>query len=144
MFIFARSIHISYQRSISTDYAHNRNKPLPTIKEWKVIKDAYLRYVDENQVFVESDKPDNGYNFDINEELCYAATGKNGRGLFSTRDISKGELLHNGQKTDLIFPNAKGFRQLVFNLPRDRACDVIGRCSLILLGIDMSYFLKTK
>lgn len=107
------------------DYAHNRNKPLPTIKEWKVIKDAYLRYVDENQVFVESDKPDNGYNFDINDELYYAATGKNGRGLFSTREISKGEIIHNGAHTDLIFPNAKGFRQLVFNLPRDRACDVI-------------------
>ena len=129
MFIFARSIHISYQRSISTDYAHNRNKPLPTIKEWKVIKDAYLRYVDENQVFIESDKSNNGYNFDVNEELYYAATV---HGLFSTREISKGEIIHNGAHTDLIFPNAKGFRQLVFNLPRDRACDVIGRCSLIL------------
>ena len=112
---------------ISTDYAHNRMKPLPTINEWKVIKDAYLRYVDPHQVFIESAKPNNGYNFDIHEELYYMAIGIRGRGLFASRDISKGELLHNGQKTDLIFPNAMGFRQLIFNLPRDRACDVIGK-----------------
>ena len=98
-----------------------------------MIKDAYLRYVDPNEVFIESDKTDNGYNFDINEELYYAAIGVRGRGLFASRDISKGELLHNGIHTDLIFPNAMGFRQLVFNLPRDRACDVIGRCLFILL-----------
>ena len=65
----------SKDQYISTDYAHNLNKSLPTIKEWKVIKDAYLTYVNANQVFIESDKTDNGYNFDINEELYYAASG---------------------------------------------------------------------
>jgi len=93
MFNFAITISHTkgYQYYISTDYAHNRMKPLPTINEWKVIKDAYLRYVDPNQVFVESDKPNNGYNFDINEELYYTAIGIRGRGLFASRDISKGE-----------------------------------------------------
>ena len=124
---FAITISHTKGINISTDYAHNRMKPLPTINEWKVIKDAYLRYVDEDQVFIESDKANNGYNFDINDEIYYAASGIRGRGLFASRDISKGELLHNGQRTDLIFPNAMAFRQLVFNLPRDRACDVIGR-----------------
>ena len=89
---FAITISHTKGINISTDYAHNRKKPLPTIKEWKVIKDAYLRYVDPNQVFVESAKSSNGYNFDINEELYYAASGKNGRGLFALREIFKGEL----------------------------------------------------
>ena len=57
-----------------------------------MIKDAYLRYVDPNQVFVESAKSSNGYNFDINEELYCAASGKNGRGLFALSEIFKGEL----------------------------------------------------
>ena len=70
---FAITISHTKGINISTDYAHNRMKPLPTINEWKVIKDAYLRYVDEDQVFIESDKSNNGYNFDINEELYYAA-----------------------------------------------------------------------
>ena len=108
---FAITISHTKGINISTDYAHNRMKPLPTINEWKVIKDAYLRYVDEDQVFIESDKANNGYNFDINEELYYAASGIKRKRIVCFEGYIQGELLHNGQRTDLIFPNAMGFRR---------------------------------
>ncbi len=37
--------------------------------------------------------------------------------------LLKGELVHDGQISDIIFPNPMIFREFVFSLPRDYACD---------------------
>ena len=58
----------------------------------------------------------------------YAGHGERGRGLFASRDIKKGELVHDGSKSDIQFPSdddGLAWRRLVFNLPRNKACDVI-------------------
>ena len=58
----------------------------------------------------------------------YAGHGDRGRGLFASRDIKKGELVHDGNKSDIQFPSdddGLAWRRLVFNLPRNKACDVI-------------------
>ena len=52
-----------------------------------------------------------------------------GRGLFASRNIQKGELVHNGDVSDLIFPGtgsniAIKWKEFVFSLPRNLACDV--------------------
>lgn len=52
-----------------------------------------------------------------------AKHGSRGRGLFATRDITKGEIVHDGGIDSVPFPNAKLYRNFVFNLPRNRACD---------------------
>ena len=46
-----------------------------------------------------------------------------GRGLFASRSIKKGSLVHDGTKSDVIFPSARKFRQYIFSLPRNYACD---------------------
>jgi len=48
-----------------------------------------------------------------------------GRGLFASRDIKKGELVHNGEISDIVFPgyDAIKWKEFVFSLPRDFACD---------------------
>lgn len=60
----------------------------------------------------------------------YAKQSKGkGRGLFASRNIQKGELVHNGDVSDLIFPGtgsniAIKWKEFVFSLPRNLACDV--------------------
>lgn len=48
--------------------------------------------------------------------------------MFASRDIKFGELVHDGIKCDIQFPSnddGMAWRRLVFNLPRNKACDVI-------------------
>lgn len=55
----------------------------------------------------------------------YAKHGAIGRGLFATRDIREGELVHDGGLSDVSFPSGMAWREYVFALPRNKACDMI-------------------
>ena len=79
------------------EHAHKLNKPLPTIEYWNELKDAYRKYVDDTIQFDESVSPVDGYNFDGlgNPQPYHAGHGKRGRGLFASRDIKRGELVHD-------------------------------------------------
>jgi hypothetical protein len=107
-------------------YVHNAIKPLPSMEYWQIILDAYNKEVDASYKFDELVPPTQGYRF--NEEGAppyYAKVSKNkDRGLFASRDIKKGELVHDGTKSDVVFPDAKAWRRFVFALPRRAACDV--------------------
>ena len=48
-----------------------------------------------------------------------------GRGLFASRDIDKGELVHDGTVSDIIFPDAMTYRTFVFSLPTNFNCDAL-------------------
>jgi len=76
-----------------------------------------------------------------------------GRGLFASRYIKEGELVHDGTVSDVIFPNAMKFREFVFSLPRDFACDAAewvwmqplekGGDYRLLLGINISALMNS-
>ena len=51
--------------------------------------------------------------------------GERGRGLFASRDIKKGELIHDGTHSEIIFPSGMSWRKYIFALPRNKACDMI-------------------
>ena len=51
--------------------------------------------------------------------------GERGRGLFASRDIKKGELIHDGTQAEVIFPSGMSWRKYIFALPRNKACDMI-------------------
>ncbi len=101
-------------------------KPLPTMRDWNIYQSLFGTIVDEESTFYDSVPPTEGYT--LNEDgppPFYAAHGTRGRGLFASRDIQKGDLVHDGSKSDVIFPDAITWRRYVFSLPRRMACDAI-------------------
>ena len=111
------------------DYAHDQDKPMPSMEDWNYMKDAYQKVV-PGAKFDDKVSPTEGYtiNNENGEAAPYYAAHSldgRGRGLFASRDIKKGELVHDGRKSDFIFPSAMAWRRYVFSLPRNKACDVI-------------------
>eukprot|EP00984_Skeletonema_dohrnii_P008723 scaffold3256_cov111-Skeletonema_dohrnii-CCMP3373.AAC.3 len=107
----------------------------PSMKEWQMILDAYNKEVDSSYKFDEIEpSPTQGYLFDRNGKeappfYAYAKsiegtnTNRN-RGLFASRDIQEGEVVHDGSHSDVVFPDAMAYRRFVFALPRKAACDI--------------------
>ncbi len=83
--------------------------------------------VDPNATFDEVVPPTEGYAHDEdgNPPPYYPkhSRGK-GRGLFASRSINKGELVHNGDRDTLVFPDAMSFRRYIFSFSRKLACDI--------------------
>jgi hypothetical protein len=115
------------------------NKPLPSLDDWNLLRQTYTLIVDTTKTWNDPIPPTEGYTFqqqqkggkEDKEEAAipppyYAkqSEGK-GRGLFASRDIQKGELVHDGEISDIIFPadDAIKWKEFVFSLPRDLACD---------------------
>ncbi len=110
----------------------DNDKPLPTLDEWNLLRQTYTLIVDNTQKWDDPIPPTQGYNFQTSKEdkavppPYYAKQSKGkGRGLFASRDITKGELVHNGDSSDIFFPGhgAIKWKEFVFSLPRDLACD---------------------
>lgn len=107
-------------------YSQDRTKPLLTLDDWDYLKSKYIEIVDMNAIFDDPVPPVDGYTFDENgPPPYYASHGVKGRGLFASRDIKKGEIIHDGKKSDIEFPGGDAWRKFIFSLPRNRACDVI-------------------
>ncbi len=105
-----------------THYAHDLTKPLPTEEDWNFFKSKYKVLVNKDKVFDDPVPSSQGYSIDNqhNPQPYYAVHGERGRGLFATRDIEKGELVHDGGIADVTFPNGMAWRRFIFNLPRNK------------------------
>ncbi len=103
-------------------------KPLLTLQDWAIYNNMYKIMVDEQAIFDDLVPSTEGYTLNkIGPPPFFAALGTRGRGLFASRDIKKGELVHGGSNNDLRFPNALAWRRCVFLLPREwRAMPLIG------------------
>jgi len=115
------------------NHSHDRTKPLPSLQDWQFLRDRYKEIITEDLVTTFDDPvpPTMGYSLgkDAGPAPFYAAfSEKGGRGLFASRDIAKGELVLDGDRSDFVFPNAMAWRRYVFSLPRTKACDVIDWC----------------
>lgn len=110
------------------EYVVNEEKPLPSMEYWQIILDAYNKEVDGSYKFDELVPPTQGYRFnnEAGAQPYYAKVtkGKKDRGLFASREIKEGELVHDGTKSDVVFPDAMAWRRFVLALPRKAACDI--------------------
>ena len=110
-------------------HSRDQTKELYSLEDWVFFRKQYNEMADSTVDF-DSDPvlPTDGYT--LTEEggppPYYAAHSREGRGrgLFASRDIKEGELVHDGTKCDLMFPNSMAWRRFVFSLPRRMACDV--------------------
>ena len=114
------------------EYAHDQTKPLPSLEDWQFLRRQYKQIVDPTNANIDKDPipPTDGYTLLKDKKgppPFYAELSKDGRGrgLFASRDIQKGELVHNGNQSDFIFPDAQAWRTFIFSLPRKKACDMI-------------------
>ena len=114
------------------EHAHDQNKALPTLDEWMFLKKQVRELVQPtNAIILDSPvSPTDGFSHGVDDYAdapppYYAgqSDGK-GRGLFASRPIRKGELVHDGPRSNIMFPDAMSFRRLVVNLPRRTACDI--------------------
>jgi len=106
-------------------YLSDRTKPLPTMEDWETMLKAYNQVVDPTYKFDPEIPPTQGYRLNEDGPPPYYAKlslGK-GRGLFASRDIQEGEIVHNGTKSDVVFPNETSWKRFMFAMPRKMACD---------------------
>ena len=105
-------------------------KSLPSLEDWNFMRDKFTEVVDRNKKWDDPVPPTLGYSLDRHIPVLppyYAKVSEHavggGRGLFASRDIDEGELVHDGTRSDVIFPDAIAWRRFVFSLKRDFACD---------------------
>ncbi len=107
------------------EYLNDGTKPIPDMEFWNTMLDVYNRVVDPTYKFDDQVPPTEGYRLNENGAQPYYAKlspGK-GRGLFASRDIRKGEIVHDGTKSDIVFPDGLSWKRFMVALPRKIACD---------------------
>lgn len=111
-----------------TERSHDNNKPLLSLEDWQLFRDTYTRVVDRDQKWDDAVPPTLGYSLEegipVPPPFYAKLTDGRGRGLFASRDIKKGELIHSGEHSDVIFPDSMAWRRFVFSLPKPFACDL--------------------
>ena len=76
--------------------------PIPTLEDWEYLRSKFNEIVDKHAVFNDPVPPTEGYTMDGNGPPPYnAAHGTRGRGVFASRDIEKGELVQDGNRSDV-------------------------------------------
>lgn len=115
--------HDLYSEYECSEHAYDEKKHMPDMEFWKYYRDTYKRVVDNNIEF-DSVPPTEGYTMNEEGRQPYYAKispGK-GRGLFASRDIKKGEVVHDGDASDIEM-SADDWRKMAFALPQKMACD---------------------
>lgn len=110
----------------------DQDKALPTTEEWRLMRAKFRDAVNPGAAFDDAVPPTEGYALYDDDgsggggrkQPYYAKSSEGrGRGLFATRDIAKGEVVHDGERSDVVFPDGAAWRRYIFSLPRDLACD---------------------
>mmetsp|Transcript_4505 Transcript_4505/g.8366 ORF Transcript_4505/g.8366 Transcript_4505/m.8366 type:complete len:312 (+) Transcript_4505:140-1075(+) len=108
-------------------HAKDQTKPLHSLEDWQFMRGKYIECVNSSFEFDNSVPPTLGYALVNNVSPPFYAKmspGK-GRGVFASRDINEGEIVHDGKRSAVMFPTAVAWRRFVFSLPRDMACDIM-------------------
>lgn len=121
------SFQTVYDHFRCSSHSSDENKPIPTLEHWHLLRKQFKEFVDGNASFNDPIPPTEGYTLENSKRAPFYAKlspGK-GRGVFASRDIRKGELVHDGSNSDVVFPDGNSFRRFLFSLPRTMACDVM-------------------
>lgn len=117
-----------FQREFPCAHRPSSAFELYTVEDFQMMRDTYIQYVDRSFKFDDPVPPTEGYSLHVKgtPPPYHAKKIPDGpRGLFASRDIHKGELVHNGTKSDVSFPDANAWRRFRFGLPkREMGCDV--------------------
>ena len=117
-----------FQREFPCAHRPSSAFELYTVEDFQMMRDTYIQYVDTSYRFDDPVPPTEGYSLHVKgtPPPYHAEKIPDGpRGLFASRDIHKGELVHNGTKSDVSFPDANAYRRFIFGLPkREMGCDV--------------------
>ncbi|KAL7550210.1 hypothetical protein ACHAWF_013442 [Thalassiosira exigua] len=109
------------------EHSHDQTKPIQSLEDWEYFRSKYNEIVEKAATFDDPVPPTLGYSLvDRGPPPYYpkhTADGR-GRGMYATRYIRKGELVHDGRDSDVVFPDGMSWRRYVFSLPRTKACDV--------------------
>lgn len=124
--------------------SRDNNKPLPTLDEWQLMRDTYTRIVDISKTWDDDAVPPTlGYSLEpdipVPPPFYPKLTRDKGRGLFASRDIKKGEVVHVGERNDVVFPDSTKWKEYVFSLPPPLACDAAEWCWMQRLKKDGPY-----
>ena len=110
-------------------YAHDDKKPLTTLSVYNDMQQKYKEIVIEHPSWDQDPiPPTEGYTLHTDKagpSPFYADHGEHGRGLFASRDIQMGELVHDGTHSDMVFPTGRHWRAYILSLERRMACDQI-------------------
>eukprot|EP00984_Skeletonema_dohrnii_P010544 scaffold4110_cov77-Skeletonema_dohrnii-CCMP3373.AAC.9 len=117
-----------FQREFPCAHRPSSAFELYTVEDFQMMRDTYIQYVDRSYKFDDLVPPTEGYSLHVKgtPPPYHAEKIPDGpRGLFASRDIHKGELVHNGTKSDVSFPDANAWRRFMFGLhKREMGCDV--------------------
>lgn len=105
-------------------HARDQNKPLPDMDYWNYYRETFQKVVGPSKAFDDPVLPTEGYTLPDGYKQPYYAKrspGK-GRGLFASRDIKKGEVVHDGTNSDTQI-SGEDYRRFLFSLPQKMACD---------------------
>lgn len=107
-------------------HALDQSKPLHSLEQWRYMREKYCDVVDDSAAFSDTVPPTAGYALSDGTPPPYYAkfSPGRGRGIFASRDISKGELVHDGERSAVAFPDAAAWRRYTFALPPPMACDI--------------------
>ena len=112
-----------------SEHSRDQSKPLHILESWNLFREKYNEVVDDSFKFDDPVPPTQGYSIDIVNHAPPPFVAKfspgMGRGVFATRDISEGELVHNGNHSAMKFADAMAWRRFVFSLPKKMACDIV-------------------
>lgn len=110
--------------------AKDKTKAMPTEEDWKVFIDTYEK-ANRDYRFDDPVTPTEGYSIDGEHNRPPWRSGhsdRGGRGLFASRDLKKGELVHVGANSDSVVPDAGTYREYIFSLSEisvEKACDML-------------------
>jgi hypothetical protein len=122
-----------YDKSSTKTTLARSNRPLLSLQYWLLLRQQYKEFVDEKAVFDDPVPPTLGYSLSDHKLAPFYAAAKPSnmgseiisRGLYASRDIKKGEIVHDRTLSESIFPDAITYRNYVLSLPRAMACDVM-------------------
>mmetsp|Transcript_12002 Transcript_12002/g.18411 ORF Transcript_12002/g.18411 Transcript_12002/m.18411 type:complete len:331 (-) Transcript_12002:281-1273(-) len=118
--------YFGFRKNFNCDeYLNDATKPVPDMEYWDTMLEVYNRVVDPTYKFDDEVPPTEGYRLNENGAQPYYAklSPDKGRGLFASRDIQKGEIIHDGNKSDIVFPDGLSWKRFMVALPRKMACD---------------------
>ena len=118
------------EASPSTTRRSSSSRALPSLEYWLFLRKRYKELVDDTASFDETIPPTQGYSMNDEGPPPFYAKLSPTQGipsLYATRDIKKGELVHDRSTSDAIFPDTISYRNYMLALPKRMACDVFHR-----------------